>query len=204
MLLSTGDIRITTCRKEPTWKPAAAFLCSSCSPGPAMRRSGSASSSFFTTNGAGCSPASLCRKTGCKMVGRLRVSFCSSSPVGARLSPATAKSACCLVMLLALVSFAGHFSDAAGATNPAPRIGGTYLQLLDSHQDWTTRQWNNLFDEFAAMRISKIVVQWSVSENLAFFTSRTFRHGPNPPLEAILGLADTRGMKVLVGLWNDP
>jgi len=138
------------------------------------------------------------------MVGRLRVSFCSNSPVRARLSPATAKSACCLVMLLALVSFAGHFSDAAGATNPAPRIGGTYLQLLDSHQDWTTRQWNNLFDEFAAMRISKIVVQWSVSENLAFFASKTYQHGPNPPLEAILGLADTRGMRVSVGLWHDP
>lgn len=138
------------------------------------------------------------------MVGRSRVSFCFSSPVRIRLSSPAATTAGCLVMMIALASLAGHTWDAAGATNATPRIGGTYLQLLDSHQDWTTQQWNNLFDEFATMRISKIVVQWSVSEDLAFFTSRTFRHGPNPPLEAILGLADTRGMKVLVGLWNDP
>ncbi len=138
------------------------------------------------------------------MVGPLRAWFCSRYPVRCRTFPAVGNTSGCLVALTALLLFVGHPGNAAGAASPAPRISGTFLQLLDHHQEWTTQEWNSLFEEFAAMQISKIVVQWTVSDDLAFFDSRAFRHGTNPPLETILGLADARGMKVSVGLWHDP
>jgi len=90
------------------------------------------------------------------MVGRLRVWFCSSYPVGSRLIPAALNSAIRLVVLTALLLFVGNSGSAAGATDPAPRIGGTFLQLLDHHQEWSAPEWNRLFDEFAAMQISKV------------------------------------------------
>lgn len=138
------------------------------------------------------------------MVGRLRVCFCSRYPVASRSIPAVRNSAVRLVVLTALLLFVGNSGSAAGAPGPAPRIGGTFLQLLDHHQEWSATEWSSLFDAFAAMQISKVVVQWSVSDDLAFYDSKTYRHGANPPLEIILGLADSRGMKVSVGLWHDP
>ena len=138
------------------------------------------------------------------MVGRSRVWFCSSCPIRIQALPAAARVAGGLLVLVALLSFSGHAGNTATAASAVPRIGGTFLQLLDHHQEWKAEDWNHLFDEFVAMRISKIVVQWSVSDDLAFFASTAFRHGPNPPLETILDLADARGMKVTVGLWHDP
>ena len=138
------------------------------------------------------------------MVGRLRVWFSSSDQVRNQLSPTVGMAAGSLVVLMALLSFFYHAGNAACATSAVPRIGGTFLQLLDHHQEWKAEDWSRLFDEFGAMRISKIVVQWSVSEDLAFFASTALRHSPNPPLETVLDLADARGMKVSVGLWHDP
>jgi hypothetical protein len=117
---------------------------------------------------------------------------------------AAAKVAGSLVVTMVMLLFFGHAGNEARAASAVPRIGGTFLQLLDQHQEWKAEDWSRLFDEFVAMRISKVVVQWSVSEDQAFFASTAFRHGPNPALETILDLADARGMKVSVGLWHDP
>jgi hypothetical protein len=108
------------------------------------------------------------------------------------------------ITLLGLLSFFCYAGNGERSKDDASRISGTFLQLLNSHQDWSAEDWRRLFDEFSAMQVSRIVVQWSVSDDLAFFASKSFQHGPNPPLETILGLADARGMKVHVGLWHDP
>jgi len=138
------------------------------------------------------------------MVGRLRVRFFSNCPVRIQLSPVAVRAALSLVVLTALLSFFCHAENRTRGTNDIPRIGGTFLQLLNHHQEWKAEDWRRLFDEFSAMRMSRVIVQWSVSEDLAFFASTSFRHGPTPPLEMILDLADARGMKVSVGLWHDP
>jgi len=138
------------------------------------------------------------------MVGRLRVRFFSNCPVRIQLSPVAVRAALSLVVLTAVLSFFCHAENRTRGTNDIPRIGGTFLQLLNHHQEWKAEDWRRLFDEFSAMRMSRVIVQWSVSEDLAFFASTSFRHGPTPPLEMILDLADARGMKVSVGLWHDP
>lgn len=138
------------------------------------------------------------------MVGRLRVRFFSNCPVRIQLSPVAVRAALSLVVLTAVLSFFCHAENRTRGANDIPRIGGTFLQLLNHHQEWKAEDWRRLFDEFSAMRMSRVIVQWSVSEDLAFFASTSFRHGPTPPLEMILDLADARGMKVSVGLWHDP
>jgi len=138
------------------------------------------------------------------MVGRLQVRFFSNCPVRIQLSPVAVRAALSLVVLTAVLSFFCHAENRTRGTNDIPRIGGTFLQLLNHHQEWKAEDWRRLFDEFSAMRMSRVIVQWSVSEDLAFFASTSFRHGPTPPLEMILDLADARGMKVSVGLWHDP
>ena len=138
------------------------------------------------------------------MVGRLRVRFSSNCPVRIQSAPVAVRAALSLVVLTAVLSFFCHAENRTRGTNDIPRIGGTFLQLLNHHQEWKAEDWRRLFDEFSAMRMSRVIVQWSVSEDLAFFASTSFRHGPTPPLEMILDLADARGMKVSVGLWHDP
>lgn len=138
------------------------------------------------------------------MVGRLRVRFFSNCPVRIQSAPVAVRAALSLVVLTAVLSFFCHAENRTRGTNDIPRIGGTFLQLLNHHQEWKAEDWRRLFDEFSAMRMSRVIVQWSVSEDLAFFASTSFRHGPTPPLEMILDLADARGMKVSVGLWHDP
>jgi hypothetical protein len=138
------------------------------------------------------------------MVGRLRVWFSSDCPARIPLSAVRRKAALAGIVLLGLLSLFCYAGSGERSKADASRIGGTFLQLFNPHQDWGAEDWRRLFDEFSAMQVSRIVVQWSVSEDLAFFASKSFRHGPNPPLETILGMADARGMKVQVGLWHDP
>jgi len=85
-----------------------------------------------------------------------------------------------------------------------PHLDGTYLQLLNRHLEWSDEDWRQLFDDFGTLQISRLVVQWSVSSELAFYPSETFHHeGPNP-IEQILKLADETGIGVQIGLWHDP
>jgi Domain of unknown function (DUF4434) len=82
----------------------------------------------------------------------------------------------------------------------APRLQGTFVQLLSRHGDWSRGDWERLFDCFHELRLSLIVVQWSVYDDIAFFPSPAHQTVPNPPLQTILQLAEQHGMQVLVGL----
>ena len=105
-------------------------------------------------------------------------------------------------LLFGLLLFAVAVS-ALGQT-PAPRLTGTFLQLLEEHGSWTDAQWAQLFDSLKSLGVQDIVVQWSVVGNLAFYPSLEFRTVRNVPLETVLRMADSAQMKVRVGLISDP
>ncbi|HEY3127894.1 MAG TPA: DUF4434 domain-containing protein [Acidobacteriota bacterium] len=84
----------------------------------------------------------------------------------------------------------------------SPRIQGTFLQLLNSHFDWQPDKWVQLFDYFRQLGISELVIQWTVSDQTAFFTSPTLSGGT--PFEKSLELCDKHRIKVYAGLVRDP
>ncbi len=138
------------------------------------------------------------------MVGRSLASL-SSDTSGRKLHHSPRRNAFrCALLLVAFCSLFCRPPNPVRGDAGLPPIRGTFLQLLSHHQDWKVEDWQRLFAEFNALRISKLVVQWSVSADLAFYPSETLPHGANPPLETILDLADKGGMVVQLGLWHDP
>lgn len=92
----------------------------------------------------------------------------------------------------------------AAERTDSPRLQGTFIQLWRTHSEWKPEDWSRLFEYFRQLRLSWLVIQWTVYEETAFYPSQTFQAVPNPPLETILQLADAAGMKVFVGLAHDP
>jgi hypothetical protein len=92
----------------------------------------------------------------------------------------------------------------AGSADVPPLLDGTFIQLSEGQGGWTTAQWEDLFGELRRLRLTRVVVQWSLAGDLAFYESAAYRGVPNPPLETILRLADESRMTVLVGLAHDP
>jgi hypothetical protein len=93
---------------------------------------------------------------------------------------------------------------ADAADPPRPRLQGTFLQLSTTNAGWSPETWRQLFRYLERLRVSQLVVQWTVYGDTAFYA--TERHVPvaQPPLETILTLADRSGMSVMVGLAHDP
>jgi len=80
-----------------------------------------------------------------------------------------------------------------------PLLNGTFIQLLEENSSWSRARWERLFDSFRDMGLTRVVIQWSVHDDTAFYATEA-----NPqtqaPLDLILQLADERGMEVHVGL----
>ena len=87
---------------------------------------------------------------------------------------------------------------------PAARLQGTFLQLTAAHGDWQPADWARLFEYFKELRLSQLVIQWTVYDDLAFFPTTAYRQAPHPPLSTIMQLADAAGLHVWVGLSHDP
>jgi hypothetical protein len=94
-------------------------------------------------------------------------------------------------------------AGAADQVSVPPRITGTFLQLLESHGDWTETEWNRLFDDLQLLGVKELILQWSVIDDVAFYKSKAFRQVRNTPLNAVLDLADSRHMRVQIGLVHD-
>ena len=94
----------------------------------------------------------------------------------------------------------------AGDQNAAPaaRLQGTFLQLTAAHGDWQPADWTKLFGYIKELRLTQLVIQWTVYDDLAFFPAPEHQQVAQPPLSTIMHLADAAGMKVWVGLAHDP
>jgi hypothetical protein len=82
-------------------------------------------------------------------------------------------------------------------------LQGTFIQLLSSHNDWTEKEWRELFVYFETLKLSQIIIQWSVLDDMAFYSSKIHSHATEPPLKTILKLADEYQIKVFIGLAYD-
>ncbi|MCF6344971.1 MAG: DUF4434 domain-containing protein [Thiomicrorhabdus sp.] len=81
-----------------------------------------------------------------------------------------------------------------------PALQGTFIQLLSHHNQWTEREWRELFSHFKKLQLSQVVVQWSVLDEMAFYRSKSYQNSSSPALQTILKLADEHQIKVLIGL----
>jgi hypothetical protein len=93
----------------------------------------------------------------------------------------------------------------AQAHQPASpdQLDGTFIQLWNKHGDWSASQWEELFQSFERMGLSKLVVQWTLHDETAYYDSSTYESVAHPPLELILEMADRHGMSVFLGLAQD-
>jgi len=97
----------------------------------------------------------------------------------------------------------GHLMAAAGVAAGPRSLDGTFIQLLNAHEQWSAADWDAQFRNFERLRLSQLVVQWSVYDETAFYASSAYKPLAQPPLERILRLADEAGIKVRVGLAHD-
>ena len=85
----------------------------------------------------------------------------------------------------------------------SPMLSGTFLQLLTEHRTWREEQWVRLFDAFRRLRLSRVIVQWVISESQPFFASP--RAGVvRSPLQMIFELGEKTNIQVIIGLVHDP
>jgi len=92
--------------------------------------------------------------------------------------------------------------EQGSAGSETPALSGTLLQLSAEHLRWTHVEWTRLFDDFERLHISRIVIQWVVSDGTSFYAPMP--DVTKPPLLEILGAAETMPLQVLVGLIFDP
>jgi hypothetical protein len=109
-----------------------------------------------------------------------------------------------LVALILAVLWGNYGVAGEKPAIPAARLKGTFLQLTAAHGDWQPADWARLFEYFKELRLSQLVIQWSVYDDLAFFPTAACRQAPRPPLSTIMQLADAAGLDVWVGLSHDP
>src|SRR5258707_15687893 len=84
-----------------------------------------------------------------------------------------------------------------------PMLSGTFLQLLTEHRTWREEQWVRLFDAFRRLRLSRVIVQWVISDGQPFFASP--RAGVvRSPLQMIFELGEKTNIQVIIGLVHDP
>lgn len=100
---------------------------------------------------------------------------------------------------LLLLSFPAQAHQSA---SPA-RLDGTFIQLWNKHGEWSASQWKELFKSFERMGLSKLVVQWTLYDDTAYYDSSTYEPVAHPPLELILEMADRHGISVFLGLAQD-
>lgn len=85
-----------------------------------------------------------------------------------------------------------------------PCLQGTFIQLDGELISWKKTQWKDFFEVMQQLNITSIIVQWSVRGNDAFYASSQFHVIQTTPLNLILDMADSAGMRVTVGLSHDP
>lgn len=86
----------------------------------------------------------------------------------------------------------------------APRLHGTFLQLLNTHRSWRPEDWSRLFGYFRELQLSQLVIQWTVYDGTVFYaTGNSSAAASTSSLDTVLQLADQSGLQVFVGLVYD-
>lgn len=67
-----------------------------------------------------------------------------------------------------------------------PAFSGTFLQLTASNRDWSSAQWTGLFDDFARLGLSRVIIQWT--EGFVDFLPLLFEHASRAQMRVELGL----------------
>lgn len=107
----------------------------------------------------------------------------------------------CVFLLMAnLQAAAAADPKDRGAVASAGCLRGTFIQLVSDNWSWPKERWEQLFSQLDDLKISKVIVQWSVIDGQALYPSRNFKSTGQPVLEWILSLADKYRMSVMVGL----
>ena len=111
-----------------------------------------------------------------------------------------------LAVFLAVGAFLLLWTGAAQAreSRTKPRLQGTFLQLTRAHEEWPQKKWQQLFRYFRQMQLNRLVIQWTVYDDLGYPDDRDGHRVSQPSLETVLSLADAAGLGVLVGLVYDP
>jgi hypothetical protein len=106
-----------------------------------------------------------------------------------------------LLFLLSVGAFAPCRAADLGMATAPPHLNGTFLQLSATRRNWTGAQWAGLFDGFRSLRLSQVVVQWTVAGTDSFYKAA---RPDGSALGRILDAADRSGIRVWVGLYHDP
>jgi hypothetical protein len=107
------------------------------------------------------------------------------------------------VLVATWAVFAGITRLPTAAYLPPPALNGTFIQFRKEHASWNEDRWKHQFEEFRRLRLSRVVVQWSMLDEHAFYLLGEDREVFDSPLETVLRLADENGMESLVGLKHD-
>lgn len=100
-------------------------------------------------------------------------------------------------MILLVLAALGVYAQST-FIEPA-RIDATFFQPLSAHQKWSSAQWDKLFVSLKTLKISRLIVQWSVHDEQRFYAEL----GQASLLENVLAAADKNGIQIVVGLVND-
>ena len=87
---------------------------------------------------------------------------------------------------------------AYGQDEPVSRLTSTFLQLWADHANWPQERWQEVFRHFSAMGLRDVYVQWTLYDDISYAVPNS--PGKQPPVDTILRLAETNGMRVHLGL----
>jgi hypothetical protein len=99
--------------------------------------------------------------------------------------------------------FAKSLATSGAAAEAGCRLGGTFIQPTNLQAAWSSADWRRLFDDFVALGIMNLFVQWTVLDGTAFFPSTRFRSSRATTLPLMLDLAARARIRVWIGLHLD-
>jgi len=109
----------------------------------------------------------------------------------------------CLLIALVFGLLLPVFNEISLSAKGTPPLKGTFIQLYRHHQDWPAEKWSKIFNYLKLMQIEEVIVQWTVYDDVAFYSSQENRDIPLQALDQISTLASANGIKVWLGLVYD-
>lgn len=115
---------------------------------------------------------------------------------------------------VALMGLAGFCATAftrpgAAAGLECAQLGGTFIQPTNAQAAWSASDWQGLFDELAALRLTHLFLQWTVLDRTAFFPTARYKSAKAATLPIVLNRSALAGMGAWIGLhldtryWNE-